>query len=220
VPEPTWLTAHAERHRRERGRGPSAVIGRVAWHPRIRVTPFLAYVNEEGPQFGFSRIRDPDDVPFNFTYGSNLSLPRALLEGAGFDEGFPDAAWEDVELGYRLSQRGVRLVYEPAALAFHDHDTDIRRFAARQERVGRGALLLWQRHPSLGPFLGIVGGHPPRPPARPVRSLMLLVAVALERTRIRAPGLWSRVLRAHYAHGLSRGMGESWDRALKNPHIQ
>jgi GT2 family glycosyltransferase len=205
VPTPLWLARHAARHAQEASPAAVAVLGRVAWHPRIRITPFLAYINDEGPQFGFSRIHDPDDVPFNLTYASNLSLPLALLEGAPFDEGFPDAAWEDVELGFRLSRRGVRLVYEPGALAWHDHETDIRRFAARQERVGRSAALLWRRHPDLGPFVGLVPGEPPRSPAVSKKWLLLLAARLLERTRLRTPGLWSRVLGAHYAAGLSRG---------------
>src|SRR5690606_27849837 len=103
----------------------------TGWHPRMRRTPFLDYLNEQGLQFGYALIRDPEDVPFNFFYTSNLSLGRERLLAEPFDEGFPYPAWEDIETAWRLCRRGMRLVYEPRARVAHDHPTDFDRFAAR-----------------------------------------------------------------------------------------
>src|SRR6185295_1832811 len=73
IPDPGWLAAH---HRAHDEPGPRAYIGYTDWHPRMRRTRFLRFINEQGRQFGFGMIEDPADVPFNFFYASNLSLPR------------------------------------------------------------------------------------------------------------------------------------------------
>ncbi len=205
VPASGWLAAHRAAHA-ARGDDPDlAVIGYTGWHPRLRPTPFLRYINEHGLQFGYALIDRPEDVPFNFLYTSNLSLPRALLLAEPFDTRFPYPAWEDIECAYRLRQRGLRLVYEPRAVAAHDHPTDLARFAARQEKAGYCAVVFHALHPELGGFLGLgPEGPPPLPPRGRQRVLEWLVR-ALQKWPLKFPRLWDEVLRYHYIRGLQRG---------------
>jgi glycosyltransferase involved in cell wall biosynthesis len=219
VPDAGWLRAHREAHRR-RGDDPRlAVLGYTRWHPRMRLTPFLRYINEHGLQFGYSLIRDPEDVPFNFFYTSNVSLPRDLLLAETFDLRFPYPAWEDIELSYRLMRRrGLRLVYEPAAQVAHDHPTDLARFAARQEKAGYCAVVFYRLHPELGAFLGIgPEGPPPLPPEGPHRRRERLVQ-GLQNLPVRVPRLWEEVLRVHYIRGLHRAWFEAGDATKENVH--
>jgi glycosyltransferase involved in cell wall biosynthesis len=207
VPEAGWLAAHAAAHRRRSG-APIAVIGRIDWHPRMRPTPFLRHINENGLQFGFALIDDPENVPFNFFYTSNVSLGRAALLDDPFDERFPYPAWEDTEASYRMSRRGRRLVYEPAARVLHDHPTSFARFAARQEKAGYCAVVFGRLHPELG---GFVGWSPDGPPALPSRFRQWLregVVRALQFLPVTVPELWEETLRYHYIRGLRRGHRE------------
>ncbi len=207
VPSPGWLRAHRQAHR-ERGDGRLAVIGYTAWHPRMRRTRFLDYINEYGLQFGYALIEDRERVPFNFFYTSNLSLPRELLLEEPFDEGFPYPAWEDIECSVRLERRGMRLVYVPEARVEHLHPTDLDRFEARQEKAGFSAVVFYERHPTLGAFLGLSPGGPPAlPPSGPQRRREIL-ARALQFLPIKLPRLWQETLRYHYVRGLHRGWRE------------
>jgi glycosyltransferase involved in cell wall biosynthesis len=208
VPEPGWLAAHHARHEAA-GHDPQlAVIGRVAWHRRIKVTPFLEYINEQGKQFGFSLIEDPRDLPFYFFYTANASLHRETAGRESFDERFPYAAWEDVEFAYRLKRRGLRIDYEAAARVAHDHPTSIGRFMKRQERVGYSAVIFYARHPELGPFLGL-GPEGPPPDTRALRERLIALNVrALDRLGISSPGQWDEILRLSYLGGLHRGWRE------------
>jgi glycosyltransferase involved in cell wall biosynthesis len=207
VPDPDWLATHARAHER-RGGGSLAVLGYTAWHRRMRVDSFLDYLNEQGLQFGYALIRDREDVPFNFFYTSNLSLPRARLLEEPFDEGFPYPAWEDIEAAWRLTRRGLKLAYEPAARVEHDHPTSFARFAARQERAGYCAVVFWQRHPELAGFLGLSPTGPPPLPS-PVRQRLRegLVRTLLP-LGLSTPRLWEETLRYHYRRGLHRGWRE------------
>ena len=210
VPSPGWLAAHRRAHRARGDGSKLAVIGRTVWHERMRLDPFLRYINEWGLQFGFALIEDPEEVPFNFFYTSNLSLRRSLLLAEPFDLRFPYPAWEDIEAGYRMSRRGMRLVYEPAAVAAHDHPTDLDRFADRQEKAGYSAAVFHRLHPELGGFLGLgPDGPPPLPPEGPHRRRETVVRALqkypLSLVPIRLPDLWEEVLRFHYVRGLHRG---------------
>jgi glycosyltransferase involved in cell wall biosynthesis len=205
IPQPEWLAAHAAAHAARPQRQPLAVLGYTGWHPRMRLTPFLRYINEHGLQFGYALIDDPENVPFNFFYTSNISLPRDLLLSEPFDEGFPYAAWEDIELSYRLLHRGLSMVYERAARVAHLHPTDFLRFTRRQQRAGESAVVFWRLHPELGPFLGLsTEGPPPLPPSGPQRVREAVVR-ALQNLPFETPRLWEDALRHHYIRGLWRG---------------
>ncbi len=205
VPSAGWLSAH-ERACRQHADSPLlAVIGYTGWHRRLRQNPFLRYINDHGLQFGYALIDQPEDVPFNFFYTSNLSLPRSALLEEPFDLSFPYAAWEDIELSYRLKQRGMRLVYRAEARVAHDHPTDLERFMTRQEKAGYSAVVFYLLHRELGPFLGLgPDGPPPAPPERAHRWREKL-ARTLQHLPLRTPKLWEDVLRYHYIKGLHRG---------------
>lgn len=212
VPEPDWLARHWARHQGEKREAHTpprlAVIGYTAWHPRMRLTPFLRFINEQGPQFGYALISDPENVPFNFFYTSNLSLAREWLLEEPFDESFPDPAWEDIEASYRLFRRGLRLVYEPRARLRHDHPTDFRRFAARQERAGASAVRFARKHPELAGFLGLGPDGPPPLPSRLTQLRKECLVRALQLLPVSLPGNWEETLRYHYLRGLHRAWRE------------
>jgi GT2 family glycosyltransferase len=205
APAADWLAAHhAARSDGDRD-DKVAVIGRTDWHPELRITPFLRYLNEQGKQFGFAIIENPADVPFNFFYASNLSLPRGLLIEQPFDESFRHALWEDIELGYRLARLGMRIVYAAGANAHHRHPTSFERFADRQERAGHAAVALSRKHPELCGFLGLGPAGPPQAPARWRRRMVQSMARAsADGPGILAP-LWDAALEMQYLLGLHRG---------------
>jgi len=208
VPAADWLAAHDRAHRERGGGDELAVLGYTGWHPRVGRSPFLEHLNERGLQFGYALIADPENVPFNFFYTSNLSLDRRRLLAEPFDEDFPYPAWEDIEAAWRLARRGLRLVYAPQARVAHDHSTDFDRFAARQERAGYCAVVFYERHPELGPFLGLGPGGPPPLPSPRVQRLREGLVRALLPLPVSVPRLWDEAFRFHYIRGLHRGWRE------------
>ena len=212
VPDPDWLATHARAHRDRHT--PYAVGGYTRWHDRMRLNPFLRFINEKGLQFGFALITNREDVPFNFFYTSNVSLPRALLERERFDERFPYPAWEDTELAYRLTRRhGMRLAYCADAVAAHDHATPMQRFITRQEMVGYYAVRFARIHPELRGFVGVGPDGPPPLPPRGPQALREWAARRAESLPIVMPSVWKQFLRYHYIRGLHRGWAER-DRPL------
>ncbi|MCP3959639.1 MAG: glycosyltransferase [bacterium] len=205
VPSRGWLATHDRAGRSRPDADKVAVLGYTGWHPRLRLNPFLEYINEYGLQFGYALIDEPENVPFNFFYTSNVSLPRDLLLTEPFDLDFPYPAWEDIELSYRLVRGGMRLVYEARATVAHDHPTRIGRFMSRQEKAGYSAVVFYLLHEELGSFLGLGPDGPPPLPDRWRQLKDECVARTLQYFPVRTPRLWENVLRYHYIRGLHRG---------------
>src|SRR5262249_59542683 len=148
---------------------------------------------------------------FNFFYTPNTSLSRGLLLDVGlFDTTFPHAAWEDIEIAYRLEKRGMRIVYRPEAVARHHHDISFASFRRRQRRSGESAAIFFAKHPELGDFLGVPQALAFSDRAWLPARLRPFWAGLAERWEL--PGgrrAVDRVLRDDYLRGLKMGLERS-----------
>jgi glycosyltransferase involved in cell wall biosynthesis len=144
VATPTLISTHL-RLQREAADPQLGILGLVKWHPELTVTPFMRWVDRSGLQFAYETwIREGPIAPaYGAFYACNLSTSRAMLEEAGgFDERFPYPAYEDMELAWRMTERGFRLHHAPEALAYHARPIDLPTFRNRVAKVGESAVLL------------------------------------------------------------------------------
>lgn len=87
-------------------------------------------------------------------YSGHFSIRRAVLMDVGlFDEDFRIYGNEDLELSLRLVKSGVRLLYDPAALARQHYSKDFAALARDTISKGRTAVLLASKHPDALPNL-------------------------------------------------------------------
>ncbi len=136
------LLWHTERHPELH----AAVLGLVEPSETQPLTRLNKWANQSGVQFGYNLISKEDDVPYSFFYTANLSLKRAFLEKERFDESFPYAAWEDIELAFRLKKRGLRIVLNRAARAQHEHFPSLWSFIRRTSRSGYAWMIFCEKH--------------------------------------------------------------------------
>jgi cellulose synthase/poly-beta-1,6-N-acetylglucosamine synthase-like glycosyltransferase len=59
-------------------------------------------------------------IDFIDTYSAAFRRAR-FLEMTGYDTSFPVACAEDIELSYRMSARGWKMKFAPAAIVYHTH---------------------------------------------------------------------------------------------------
>ncbi len=83
----------------------------------------------------------------------NVAIARKWLEKAGlFDTRFQLYGWEDLELGVRLKQLGLKLIKCPEAVGYHWHPAfaldQIPRMIDREIQRGRMGVLFYQKHPT------------------------------------------------------------------------
>lgn len=199
VPAGTGLVrGHAEVH--AGGGGPRAVVGGIEWDPSLPRTRTMDWLERGGHMVDLARLRGGPASPETF-YTGNVSLPRAsLLEAAGFDQRFAGYGFEDLDLGLRLADRGLRFEHRAELLVHHAHAYGYTESIERMEAVGRGARLLHRLHDHRRPM--------PGPPARRRRLVAGLALGPLRRLEppsslpSGASDLW---LRASHLAAFARG---------------
>jgi glycosyltransferase involved in cell wall biosynthesis len=105
-------------------------------------------------------FENPTSEPFKVTDFSaayfatgNVAIARHWLEKAGlFDTQFQLYGWEDLELGVRLKQLGLKLIKCPDAVGYHWHPPfaldQIPNLIDKEIQRGRMGVLFYQKHPS------------------------------------------------------------------------
>ena len=127
-----------------------AILGRVAWSPEIPINFVMKHIDGVGAQqFSYFYLKDKHEYDFRHFYTANISVKRSFLEQCTpwFDTSFPYAAFEDAELAFRLSRRGLKIFYLADLVGYHYHYYTIWGFTARQYNVGRSAWLFIKKHP-------------------------------------------------------------------------
>jgi len=156
-PHPRQVWEHVREHDR-RGDPRAAVLGLTRWPEGTLLTSTMRHIDGEGAQqFSYQSFSPGEEYDFRHFYTSNVSVNRSLLaeEPDGFSTAFRWAAFEDAELAYRLSRRGMRIFFHPAAIAWHHHPYDARTFFLRQLRCGEMADVLIRSHPQLAKWFDL-----------------------------------------------------------------
>jgi cellulose synthase/poly-beta-1,6-N-acetylglucosamine synthase-like glycosyltransferase len=78
----------------------------------------------------------------------NLLMKREVVEEAGgWDERLPSQY--DTDLGYRISEKGWKIAYEPSAVCYHFHRPTPKAFYRQQLQYGKNTLKLYFKHGRL-----------------------------------------------------------------------
>lgn len=142
VPVPDWLEALLEPFA-----DPEVVGSKGAYLTRQRglVARFVQLEYEDR-----YRIMAPNvDIDFIDTYSAAFVRER-FLEMNGFDTSFPVACAEDIELSYRMSARGWKMRFAPAARVFHTHPSSLWRYLKKKYKFAYWRVLAVKKNPAKG----------------------------------------------------------------------
>ncbi|MEA5616294.1 glycosyltransferase family 2 protein [Cronbergia sp. UHCC 0137] len=113
-----------------------------------------------GAVINTSNFNNPTSEPYKITDFSaaffatgNVAISKHWLEQAGlFDIGFQLYGWEDLELGVRLKNLGLKLIKCPEAVGYHWHPpfslAEIPTLIDKEIQRGRMGILFYQKHPT------------------------------------------------------------------------
>lgn len=154
-PGPVLLEKHMTYHRDNQDERYS-LLGHVDFPEEMQPNGFMRWLEHGGRKYFFNY----DDLtpgraagPLYF-YTCNVSVKASLLEKSGwFDESFRFASHEDLELGYRLADEGMQLVYDDTARGSHWHMLSVQSIARRVYLMGYSAVLFWQKVDDRGGLL-------------------------------------------------------------------
>jgi glycosyltransferase involved in cell wall biosynthesis len=127
----------------------AAFLGLTLWDNAINISPFMKFIVSYGHQFDYAGLEQGQYCPWGLFYTSNVSVGRSLVLAELFDEDFPYPTWEDCELGYRLSKKGIKIVFNKKALAFHHHVITEEEFYKKVRQSGISRICFYKKHPEL-----------------------------------------------------------------------
>ena len=78
----------------------------------------------------------------------NLLLKKSVLkEVGGWDEGLPSQY--DTDMGFKITAKGFKFAYEPAAKCYHFNRQTVRAYWRQQLQYGENTLKLYFKHGKL-----------------------------------------------------------------------
>ncbi len=232
---PGALRAHLDMH--DRNPAPEvAVLGQVLQSPECNQSAFLRHWDP----FGLSACRGVTELPFFMFWACNISAKTAFLLAKGlFQESSGPAGHHthhDTELGYRLRQHGLRVLYCEHAMGHHYHPATLEQTIRQYYERG----LNWDSFRKLVPVPEVLipfhlltpdtfreyarAVRTPDPLPTAERSLLRQVARTIVRTlafnRFTVPGLWNPVIaRAESSPLFERLLSRRTFRALMHYHF-
>jgi len=216
IPQPQTVERHLSSHAAH-PEPEVAVLGHVEWHPEVRRSRLNRWMDWSDTQFDYSKLRrmGGQDVGFGRFFSCNVSLKRGFfLDAGGFDEDFT-FYYEDLDCGWRLSRRGMRLLYQPDAVVDHLHAYDWQRVRRRFQGVAEGERLMAAKHEWFDPHF-LLRVRSARARGRVLPIWPLIVDPVEDALGDRRPGLRARLRdRANivYYRRLAKPYEQAWEAA-------
>lgn len=147
VPDADLLARHAAARAEGGVGGDDLVLGSAPFRVEKPDRLFDRLIRETSMVFFYDQMDDRDptrDWGWRHAWTLNLSVRTdGVNEAGGFSTALPGAAFEDVELAWRLRERfGSRVLYRPAARVEHDHRYEPAGYLQRERMLGRDAWAL------------------------------------------------------------------------------
>jgi cellulose synthase/poly-beta-1,6-N-acetylglucosamine synthase-like glycosyltransferase len=162
VPLPNWLDAMLEPFK-----DPAVVAAKGVY--RTRQKRLMARFVQIEYEDRYRLMASLDSIDFVDTYSAAFRRDR-FLEMCGYDDSFPVACAEDIELSYRMSARGWKMKFAPAAIVHHTHPDGFWPYLKKKYKFAFWRVLAVRKNPAKG----LKDSHTPQ-----IMKLQLLLAPAL-----------------------------------------
>lgn len=139
VPMSDWLDAMLEPFQ-----DPEVVGSKGVY--RTRQTSLVARFVQIEYEDRYRLMRSQSSIDFIDTYSAAFRRERFLAMN-GYDISFPVACAEDVELSYRMSARGWKMKFAPAAIVYHTHPDTIWRYLKKKYKFAFWRVLAVRKNP-------------------------------------------------------------------------
>lgn len=126
-----------------------AVLGHTSLDPEIAARPLMHFVTDIACfMFSYPGLKDGDLLDYTYFWGGRSSCKRRFLINHGVFNPVFRFGCEDIELGYRLSKHGLRVVYNKQAESIMIRDVGFDEFCNRLIRQGRSNFVFGKLHSS------------------------------------------------------------------------
>jgi glycosyltransferase involved in cell wall biosynthesis len=140
------LARHAALHAAHPEPG-MAVLGYTTWAPWLEVTEVMRFATGAGGYlFCYDRIEDGQMLDFGYFWGGRSSCKREFLMEHGLFRPEFNFGSEDMELGFRLSKVGLKVLYDRRIVQYMQRPLTFDDLCRRCERQGRSLWMFSEMH--------------------------------------------------------------------------
>jgi len=161
VTTPTLIEEHVKTHRAY-PQDNYAVLHYTTWNQSLTATPLMHFVTEVGCfLFSYPNIKHDDILDYTYFWGGRSSCKRSFLLEHGIFNPIFRFGCEDIELGYRLSKHGLRVVYNSKAVSKMVRAITFDDFCRRLIKQGRSQYVFSTLHsdPDVYKWAEIIGAE-------------------------------------------------------------
>ncbi len=127
-----------------------AVLNYTTWSPRLEISFFMHFLTEvDDHLFSYQTIKNGDVLDYTFFWGGRSSCKISFLNKYGKFNSVFRFGCEDIELGYRLSKHGLKVVYNANAVSYMTRPVMLKDFIDRLLKQGRSQAVFSEIHPGL-----------------------------------------------------------------------
>lgn len=125
-----------------------AVLNYTTWAPQLFVTCFMRFITEVGRHlFNYPTTKGRKIVDYTYFWGGRTSCKRDFLRNNGRFNPVFRFGCEDIELGYRLSKHGLKVVYNSKAISYMTRAVTLFEFLNRLQKQGQSQAMFSKMHP-------------------------------------------------------------------------
>jgi glycosyltransferase involved in cell wall biosynthesis len=145
---PNLLEEHLSAHRRYPDLR-TAILGHTAWSPSLEINEVMHYVMDVGRLLFSYDMPDQKVLDFRYFWAGRISCKRAFIAQHGiFCQRLRHPGLEDIELGFRLSKQGLKIIYNRRCQQYMNRSLTFDDFCARCEHQGYAQYHISALHPN------------------------------------------------------------------------
>lgn len=182
IAAPTLLEEHMKTHRKYQEER-YAVLHHTAWASNLAVSPVMHFITEVGCfLFSYPKIKHGEILDYTYFWGGRSSCKRDFLIERGVFNPVFRFGCEDIELGYRLSLHGLRVVYNAKAISMMIRPVGFDDFCKRLIKQGMSQYIFSTLHDNAGvqTWAEVTGAEETWENIRPVYEIKLKSARDLD----------------------------------------
>ena len=124
-----------------------AVLNYTTWDPNIKITLLMKFIVGTGAfLFSYPNLKHNQILDFTYFWGGRSSCKRKFLLDHGVFNPVFRFGCEDIELGFRLSKYGMKVVFNKEAVSYMERPIDFDGFIKRLYKQGQSQFVFSQIH--------------------------------------------------------------------------
>ncbi|WP_049818945.1 glycosyltransferase family 2 protein [Geotalea uraniireducens] len=183
IATPALLEEHLKTHNKY-PESSYAVLNYTTWSPELRVTSLMKFITEVGCYlFSYPNVKKGKAIDYTYFWGGRSSCKRSMLVSHGTFNPLFRFGCEDIELGYRLSKHGFKVIYNPKAISYMARSVNLSDFLQRLVKQGSSQYLFSSMYidPEVDKWCEINGFQEEWLQIEPVYKAAVTSALSLEK---------------------------------------